>query len=80
MEVIMTNTEPKPHIRTVREHLRGHPGCNRPAWERADLAARTYVQQPLSEARTLQQLAIDYDVSVASIQSVLNGDYDHDRL
>jgi hypothetical protein len=38
------------------------------------------VQQQPSEARTLQQLAIDYDVSLASIQSVLNGDYDDDRL
>ena len=56
----------------VTKRARGHLGRKRPAWERADDAARSYVQG-LVKGQTLQQLAILYDVSVADIQRCLDG-------
>ena len=53
--------------------VRGYLGHKRTTRERADLAARTYVQKRPIEAPTLQQLAFAYRVSVASIQRRLNG-------
>ena len=58
---------------TPTRTARGYLGHKRPTRERADLAARTYVQKRPIEAPTLQQLAFAYRVSVASIQRVLNG-------
>ena len=46
---------------------------NAPTWERADLAAKAYMQRRPIEAPTLQQLAFAYRVSIASIQRRLNG-------
>jgi hypothetical protein len=57
----------------ARNRARGYLGHKRPTWERADLAARDYVQGRPIEAPTLQQLAFAYRVSVASIQGRLNG-------
>ena len=56
-----------------KSRSRGYLGHKRPTCERADLAARAYVQRRPIEAPTLQQLAFAYRVSVASIQRVLNG-------
>lgn len=56
-----------------KSRARGYLGHKRPTRERADLAARAYVQRRPIEAPTLQQLACAYHVSVASIQRVLNG-------
>jgi hypothetical protein len=52
---------------------RGYLGHKRPAWERADLAAKAYAQKRPIEAPTLQQLAVAYRVSVTSVQRRLNG-------
>jgi hypothetical protein len=54
---------------------RGYLGHKRPTWERADLAAQTYLQKRPIERPTLHQLAVAYRVSVASIQQRLNGKY-----
>ena len=58
---------------TPARSVRGYLGHKRPTWERADLAAKDYVQRRPIEAPTLQQLAFAYRVSVASIQCRLNG-------
>ena len=47
---------------------RGYLAHRRPDWERADLAAKAYVQRRPIEAPTLHQLAFAYRVSVGSIQ------------
>jgi hypothetical protein len=58
---------------TSTRTVRGYLGHKRPTWERADLAAQAYVQKRPIEAPTLQQLAVAYRCSVASIQRKLNG-------
>jgi hypothetical protein len=55
-----------------KSRSRGYLGHKRPTCERADLAARAYVQRQPIESPTLQQLAFAYRVSVASIQRALN--------
>jgi hypothetical protein len=67
---IATYTAPR---QSNKSRSRGYLGHKRPTCERADLAARAYVQRRPIEAPTLQQLAFAYRVSVASIQRVLNG-------
>jgi hypothetical protein len=68
--VSATYTAPR---QSNKSRARGYLGHKRPICERADLAARAYVQRRPIEAPTLQQLAFAYRVSVASIQRVLNG-------
>jgi hypothetical protein len=58
---------------TPTRSARGYLGHKRPTSERADLAARDYVQKRSIEAPTLQQLAFGYRVSVASVRRRLNG-------
>ena len=52
---------------------RGYLGHKRPDWERADLAAKAYVQGRPIQAPTLHQWAFAYRVSVGAIQRRLNG-------
>jgi hypothetical protein len=67
---IATYTAPR---QSNKSRPRGYLGHKRSTWERADLAAKAYVQRRPIEAPTLQQLAFSYRVSVASIQRRLNG-------
>jgi hypothetical protein len=53
--------------------VRGYLGHKRPTWERADLAAKDYVQGRPIQAPTLGQLAFAYRVTVASITRRLKG-------
>ena len=65
------NTPPKA-VRQPRRS-RGLSRPQAPIWERADLAAKAYAQGRPIEAPTLQQVAVAYRVSVASVQRRLNG-------
>jgi hypothetical protein len=66
-------TSKDPPTATPTRTVRGYLGHKRPTWERADLAARAYVQRRPITAPTLQQLALAYRVSIASIKRQLNG-------
>ena len=67
---IATYTAPR---QSNKSRSRGYLGHKRSTWERADLAARAYMQRRPIESPTLQQLAFAYRVSVASIQRRLSG-------
>jgi hypothetical protein len=66
-------TSKDPSTATSTRTARGYLGHKRPTWERADLAAQSYVQRRPIEAPTLQQWAFAYRVSVANVQRRLNG-------
>ena len=66
----VTYTAPR---QSNKSRSRGYLGHKRSTCERADLAAKAYLQRRPIESPTLQQLAFSYRVSVASIQRRLNG-------
>ena len=63
---------PRPTRQAPHDATRGYLGHKRPDWERADLAAKAYLQKRPIEAPTLHQIAFAYRVSVGSIQRRLN--------
>ena len=69
---VSTSSPSTPAAPAVRTGRGRHPH-GRPAWERADLAARDYLQRRPIERPTLPALAVTYRVSVARVRRRIKG-------